>query len=259
MHFHPRIRTIKPEFFLHEELAELSAFARLVFIGLWTVADRNGCLPDRPRRLKVTILPYDDDVSFDEILDQLAEHHFIERYSADNGELFIKITGFSDHQVIRKDEPIYQNAEKRGRATEKRGRAADKRGRALGKESKGKDQERSTDRVREVVTLWNNTVTEPIPKVTKATDGRTRAVLARLKEYPDLSDWERVFCYINGQPWCRGQGDRKWVADFNWLLKPEPFTKYLEQSKTEPPKRSGRAATADTKQYDQAVNFGGAS
>ena len=34
-----RIRTIKPEFFLHEDLARVSFAGRLLYIGLWTVAD----------------------------------------------------------------------------------------------------------------------------------------------------------------------------------------------------------------------------
>ncbi len=55
-----RIRTIKPQFFLNEELAELPAMVRLLFIGLWTQADREGRLLDRPKRLKAEIFPYDN-------------------------------------------------------------------------------------------------------------------------------------------------------------------------------------------------------
>jgi hypothetical protein len=54
-----RIRTIKPGFFTHEEIAELSPLARLLFIGLWCMADVAGRLEDRPKRIKIEILPYD--------------------------------------------------------------------------------------------------------------------------------------------------------------------------------------------------------
>ena len=37
-----RIRTIKPQFFLNEQLAMLGFADRLLFIGLWTQADKAG-------------------------------------------------------------------------------------------------------------------------------------------------------------------------------------------------------------------------
>ncbi len=56
-----RIRTIKPEFFLHDELFELEKETglpvRLAFIGLWTQCDREGRFKWRPLRLKAAILP----------------------------------------------------------------------------------------------------------------------------------------------------------------------------------------------------------
>ena len=37
-----RSRNIKPGFFKNEHLAECQPLARLLFIGLWTLADREG-------------------------------------------------------------------------------------------------------------------------------------------------------------------------------------------------------------------------
>ena len=58
-----RIRTIKPEFFLHEGLFEAERAAklplRLAFSGLWCAADREGRFKREPRRLGVQVLPYD--------------------------------------------------------------------------------------------------------------------------------------------------------------------------------------------------------
>ena len=64
----PRIRTIKPDLFLHEELAELNPIARLAFIGLFCCVDREGRAADRPKRLKAQILPYDV-LDFSQLLD----------------------------------------------------------------------------------------------------------------------------------------------------------------------------------------------
>ena len=91
-----RIRSIKPEFFAHEELAELPALTRLAFIGLWGHADREGRLEDRPKRLKVAVLPYDD-VDFDALLQELHNKEFIKRYEA-NGIRLIHIPALPKHQ-----------------------------------------------------------------------------------------------------------------------------------------------------------------
>src|SRR5215475_4054471 len=77
-----RIRTIKPAFFDNEELAALPSLTRLFFIGLWTVADREGRLEDRPLRLRAQILPYDE-ADADAMLTQLDRAGFIQRYTVD--------------------------------------------------------------------------------------------------------------------------------------------------------------------------------
>lgn len=74
-----RIRTVKPSFFLNEEIAALPMATRLLFIGLWTQADREGKLEDRPKRLKAEIFPYDS-VDVDKTLSCLQSAGFIERY-----------------------------------------------------------------------------------------------------------------------------------------------------------------------------------
>ena len=91
-----RARNIKPAFFTNDHLADVHPLGRLLFIGLWTVADREGRLEDRPRRIKAEVLPYDD-VDCDTLLNQLAEHGFILRYSVDS-KRFIQVLKFNKHQ-----------------------------------------------------------------------------------------------------------------------------------------------------------------
>ncbi len=93
-----RIRSIKPDFFMHDGLAELSPIHRLLFIGLWTQADREGRLEDRPARIKAAVLPYDA-ADVDQMIDDLALHpeRFIVRYEV-CGVRYLQVTGFSAHQ-----------------------------------------------------------------------------------------------------------------------------------------------------------------
>lgn len=91
-----RMRTLKPQFFLNEGLAEIEPIGRLLFQGLWCLADREGRLEDRPRRIKAEVLPYDD-VDVDGLLDQLGRGGFIERYDV-GGSRYILISTFTKHQ-----------------------------------------------------------------------------------------------------------------------------------------------------------------
>jgi hypothetical protein len=91
-----RIRSIKPEFFHHEELAELSLAHQLLFIGLWTLADREGRLEDRPKRIKAAIFPYRD-MDVDALLWDLHRSNFVSRYAA-AGKACIAVLNFGKHQ-----------------------------------------------------------------------------------------------------------------------------------------------------------------
>lgn len=112
-----RLRTIKPGFFLDEELAECDPLARLLFAGLWTIADRRGRLEDRPRRIKVETLPYDD-CDVDALLDQLQTHGFIVRYEAD-GRRYIAIPTWEKHQSphLKETESTIPAPDKHGAST----------------------------------------------------------------------------------------------------------------------------------------------
>ncbi|WP_448693558.1 hypothetical protein [Pseudomonas rhizophila] len=91
-----RSRNIKPGFFSNEHLAELDFATRLLFIGMWTEADREGRLEDRPRRLKMALFPADNvDIEF--MLNGLESYGFIRRYVA-NGCRAIQIVSWAKHQ-----------------------------------------------------------------------------------------------------------------------------------------------------------------
>jgi hypothetical protein len=98
-----RARNLKPGFFKNETLAECSPLARLLFAGLWCLADRAGRLEDRPKRIRAEILPYDDG-SVDDMLTELHEAGFILRYEV-AGQQFIQVLNFAKHQNPHCREP----------------------------------------------------------------------------------------------------------------------------------------------------------
>ena len=102
-----RIRTIKPSFWSSATMATVSRDARLVFIGLWNIADDEGRLLGGAKGLAGALFEHDDDVDSRQMsawLDELEGRRLIERYSV-KGTAYICVSGFGEHQKIDKRFP----------------------------------------------------------------------------------------------------------------------------------------------------------
>jgi hypothetical protein len=91
-----RARNIKPGYFKNEELADCDPLARILFSGLWCLADKEGRLEYRPRKIKAEVLPYDN-CNIDKLIKQLSDKEFIQVYSV-NDNKYIQILKFLKHQ-----------------------------------------------------------------------------------------------------------------------------------------------------------------
>jgi hypothetical protein len=94
-----RNRMIKATFWEDNKLAEVSAFARLLFISLWNFADDEGYVEHNPKWLKIKCFPYDD-ININELLKELFK---IEVITENNSIIWIK--NFSKHQTLTKKVP----------------------------------------------------------------------------------------------------------------------------------------------------------
>jgi len=100
----PRIRSIKPQFWLDERLGEIDRNARLLYIGLWNLSDDQGVFEWRPARIKIQIFPYDSDVNSGTIqqwLELLISSGDIIQFNC-NGGVYGYIPTFLKHQEIKK-------------------------------------------------------------------------------------------------------------------------------------------------------------
>lgn len=97
-----RARNIKPGFFVDDRIGELESLARLLFIGMWTLADYRGCLEYRPKALKVQILPYDE-CDIELLVIALEKSGLIAIYTVGERR-YIKVTNFERHQNPHKNE-----------------------------------------------------------------------------------------------------------------------------------------------------------
>ena len=91
-----RRRFLHPDFFLDEQLVTMPPFTRLLFAGLWCLADRSGRMPDKPVKTKMQLFPADA-VDVDAALAELAAAGMVTRYAI-NGEKFLQINRFDKYQ-----------------------------------------------------------------------------------------------------------------------------------------------------------------
>lgn len=101
-----RIRSIKPEFWVSEQVLACKPVTRLLFIGMWNFCDDYGRMPFAPRTIKAQIFP-DDPMSIDEIRDMVTElggNGLLVIYTA-NGREYLEITGWHHQKIDKPHKP----------------------------------------------------------------------------------------------------------------------------------------------------------
>lgn len=252
-----RARNIKPGFFLNEDLAEMEFGVRLLFIGLWTVADRRGRLQDRPKKIKMSVFPADS-IEVEPMLDQLHRAGLINRYES-CGIKCIQIVKFEKHQNPHKNEAESQlpESEQYGASTVQ---APEPHGAnhadslipdSLIRDSTSSDEEESPAKpddangaadkapksktppcpAEQIVDEYHRQLPE-LPAVAKLTSARRKALQARWREreaHQSVEFWIEYFAdAVRAQPFLMGVNQRGWRADFEWLIRESNFYKTVE-------------------------------
>jgi hypothetical protein len=75
--------------------------------------------------------------------------------------------------------------------------------------------------------LWN-IHSKKFPKVKACGAQRKKQAEARWRENPSEEYWVDVITRLNASEFCNGKNERGWVADFDFLIKPETANKTLE-------------------------------
>ena len=121
-----RIRTIKPEFWTDEAVAECSPSARLLFVATWNLADDYGNLQRSSKQLKAQVFPYDK-FDVEPLVVELLNAQLLVEYQVE-GKTFLHIKSFRKHQKIDKPSaprcPLFEDSASipRALATEGKGR-----------------------------------------------------------------------------------------------------------------------------------------
>lgn len=203
-----RIRSIKPDFFMDEELAAIPATTRLLYIGLWCLADGHGRLEDRPSKIKASLLPYEEwDV--DRALGDLHAARFIVRYTAGDKKL-IQVRTFAAHQRITGKEadtpskyPAPTGDISRDRLTDIGGSSGETSGNQSGNsQCPGKERKGKEGKGENFSPPPAEDITGPGPAPEIRPEDRERYDLHELKQHgADIAPWNRLQWLIVVRMW----------------------------------------------------------
>jgi hypothetical protein len=246
-----RARSLKPSLFKNEILGEADPLLTIVFQGLWCLADREGRLEDRPKRIKAEILPYRECPDFNRYLTDLERLDFITRYEVENTPL-IQVINFKKHQSPHKTERPSElpppPSESIGCRTPEQAPLSN--GDATVKESLTPDSCLLTpgeERVnapagpppcpqQAIVAAYHDEL-PTLPRVRVVSDTTAAALRKRWREEPErqtLEWWRAYFAYVREScPFLVGNCEpgpnrnAPFQADFSWLVGPKNFEKVV--------------------------------
>jgi len=103
-----RIRTIKPQFWTDEKIGKLPIGARLLFIGLWNLADDEGIVLWNASYIRGQLFPYDVKitmVSIKQWMDHIASLKLVVVLEDAQKNKYGFIRAWHKHQVINRRQP----------------------------------------------------------------------------------------------------------------------------------------------------------
>jgi len=228
-----RIRTIKPDFFTSDDICALSPHARLLYIGLWCEADREGRLQWSPNAFKRRYLP-DDKCDIDKVCLELRSRELVVVYG-ESGE-FAYIPTFLDHQKPnpREAQSTLPDPDLHASNLDLHASNPDllaqggKEGK--GKEGKGREDARasmSDSEHEEVLNAYAEFVMTaqemnwPTPR--NLDPDRKVKLRARLSEH-GVDGWRQMLAEAKASEWL----SREFKLRLDWVLEPRNFRKVIE-------------------------------
>lgn len=96
----------------------------------------------------------------------------------------------------------------------------------------------------EFAEAWNS-LPEPFPRVLRMSSGRAKALKERRQDAFWRERWRAALDLLPERPFLRGEGDKGWVADVDFFLRPDTVQKILEGKYADGAKRNGFGGSAN--------------
>lgn len=225
-----RKRMIDPNIWQSEDFSKLSTLAKLVFIGLFSLADDEGRGRCNPIYLKSSLFPYEEDIrstDIDKTLSEISSNMSVIFYSCDGSSYYSLLSWNTFQKIDRPSEskiPEYDE-----KTMEKLFDECSMNTRRVVSPNKNRiedNKKRKEDKRIRIKDIYNSICTN-LPQVQKLTEKREKVIDRFIKEFTE-EQFEQICKIANSSNFLTGQNDRKWKADFDFLMRTDKATNVLE-------------------------------
>lgn len=243
---------IDPNIWQSEDFSKLSTLGKLVFIGLFSLADDEGRGRCNPVYLKSTLFPYEEGIrsaDIDKTLSEISSNMSVIFYSCDgssyyslyNWNIWQKIDRPSESKIPEYNSQAMQRLFVEDSSKVRRAIVPNKK--------RIEDNKNIKEENRNKVVEIYNTYCVNLPRVQKLTDKRNKSIDNFLKEFTE-EQFEDICKIANSTNFLIGKNDNGWKADFDFLMRIDKATNVLEG------KYNNETITEETKKkrynnYDQ--------
>ena len=227
-----RKRMIDPSIWQSEDFGKLSTLAKIVFIGLFSLADDEGRGRCNPVYLKSTLFPYEENIrsaDIDKTLSEISSNMSVVLYSCDGSsyygllswDTFQKIDRPSQSKIPEYNENTMELLFDEHSTNNRRIIAPNKNKKRIEDNKNIKEENRN-----KIVEIYN-TYCANLPQVQKLTEKRNKSIDNFLKDF-SIEQFEEICKIANVSEFLIGNNDRNWKADFDFLMRTDKATAILE-------------------------------
>ena len=214
-----RKRMIDPNIWQSEDFSKLSTLGKLVFIGLFSLADDEGRGRSNPVYLKSILFPYEEGIrsaDIDKTLSEISSNMSVIFYSCDgssyyslyNWNAWQKIDRPTESKIPEYDEKTMQRLFDEHSTSPRRVIAPNK------KEDNRKEDNKKEKEIKrkKIVELYNSTC-PLLPQIKKVTEKREKAIDKFIKEF-SIDQFKEICIKANSSDFLTGINERRLESRF---------------------------------------------
>ena len=236
-------RIIKETIHTSEKINSLTDFQFRLWVNLLVYVDDFGRGDARPAVIKGACFPLRDRITIKDIdaaLTALTDAGCVSLYNV-GGKPYLCLSNWESHQVIRNQKskfpapPEIEINCNQLKAIESNCNQLQANVSVIQSESEIEikegiltdTQEKAPCPYAQILRLYNE-ICVSLPKIIDITGKRRIAVESRWNAHPSLETFKTLFEIAENSDFLKGENNRKWKADFDWLMCASNFSKVLE-------------------------------
>jgi hypothetical protein len=224
-----RKRMIDPSIWQSEDFGKLSTLAKIVFIGLFSLADDEGRGRCNPVYLKSTLFPYEENIrsaDIDKTLSEISSNMSVVLYSY-NGSSYYSLLSWDTFQKIDRPSPSkIPEYDENTMTLLFDDNSTNNRRKVVERSTSNKNKKIIEDKRNRIKEIYDATCTK-LPQIQKLTDKRNRAIDNFIKNFTE-EQFKKICQIANNSNFLTGKNDKGWKADFDFLMRIDKATNILE-------------------------------